>query len=311
MDLFISAVVCTYNHSKLLNGCIESLCQQTLDKSKYEVIIVDNNSKDDTVEVVEAFIDLGNVRYVLEKNPGLSHARNRGTIESLGTYIAFIDDDAEAAPDWLEVAYNLLNSIRPALDCLGGPYHPLYLTPKPKWFLDKYEIRGFGKSQKYLNENEMLSGSNMIWAKESLNSIGKFNVLYGVVGNQLKLGEETDAFQKLWTLMKKPKIYFSPDLIIYHLVPEFKMTIKYRLKRKFVQGQYTAQNMITEAGKKKINDIIGSIFSILKSLIRFLFKITSHKMWQNWVVEDGGVVAYHAGRWLRYMGIEPKVVQRN
>ena len=310
MDLLISVVVCTCNHSMLLQGCIESLCQQNIQKSKYEIVVVDNNSNDDTAKVVQSFKNFGLIRYVFEKTPGLSYARNRGVLESKGKYIAYIDDDAKAAPNWLQVADNLINSIHPALDCLGGPYHPFYLSHKPKWFQDKYEIRGFGNSQKFLNENEMLSGSNMIWAKDSLTSIGMFNVNYGIVGNQLKLGEETDAFEKLWALKKQPKIYYSADLIIYHLVPEFKMSILYRLKRKFAQGQFTTQKSITHGGKKRINVIIEAIGAVLRSSIRFLYKMISHKKWQNWIVEDGGVIAYHLGRLLEIIGIKHKVAQR-
>jgi len=148
MDLFISVVVCTYNHSFLLKNCVTSLYEQTLAKDKYEIIVVDNNSKDDTAEVVKAFKNDELIRYIFEEQQGLSHARNRGVSEAYGSYIAFIDDDAKAAPDWLEVAFQILNSTQPALDCLGGPCYPFYLSEKPKWFLDEYEIRGFGRFAK-------------------------------------------------------------------------------------------------------------------------------------------------------------------
>ena len=311
MELFISVVVCTYNHSNLLKNCIASLCAQTLNKEKYEIIVVDNNSKDDTAEVVKAFENDELIRYVFEERQGLSHARNRGVSEASGNYIAFIDDDAKAAPNWLEVAYEILDSTQPALDCLGGPYHPLYLSQKPKWFLDKYEIRGFGDSQKYLNAHEMLSGSNMIWLKDSLTSIGQFNENFGVIGKQLKLGEETDAFEKLWSLNGQAQILFAPNLIIYHLVPEFKMSVGYRLKRKFAQGQYHAQKTIVDVKNQQIIALFQSIVTFLKSSIRFLFKIFSHKYWQNWIVEDGGVVVYHFGKMLGCLGVELKVSQRN
>jgi len=64
-------------------------------------------------------------------------------------------------------------------------------------------------SQKYLNAHEMLSGSNMIWLKDSLTSIGQFNENFGVIGKQLKLGEETDAFEKLWSLNGQAQILFA------------------------------------------------------------------------------------------------------
>jgi len=53
----ISVIVTTYNRSDLLSGCLESLVNQTLDKTQYEVIVVDNNSTDNTSEVVSTFLD--------------------------------------------------------------------------------------------------------------------------------------------------------------------------------------------------------------------------------------------------------------
>lgn len=309
MGLFISVVVCTFNRSNLLSGCLESLCNQTLDKSKFEIIVVDNNSTDHTAEVANSFLTVGNVHYVLETNPGLSYARNRGTLEAVGQYVAFIDDDAKADPNWLEVAYDLLQSTQPRLDCLGGPCHPFYPKDKPDWFKDQYEIRGFGNSPKYLSKYEQLSGSNMVWEKESLIRIGMFDVNLGVVKNQLKLGEETAAFEKLWSLPNQPNTYYSPDLIIYHLVPEIKMSVSYRLKRKFAQGQYQAYMIGSISYIKKIAAICESLFAVSKKSLRFVLKFKSHSHWQNWVAEDGGMIAYDFGRLLGYIGIKPKIIQ--
>ena len=90
----ISVVVCTFNRAQLAATAIESLCEQTADKSQYEVIVVDNNSQDNTREVTEDFCSrYPNLRYCLEEEQGLSHARNRGWRESRGVYVAYVDDD--------------------------------------------------------------------------------------------------------------------------------------------------------------------------------------------------------------------------
>lgn len=209
--MLISVIVCTYNRSDMLAGCLESLCQQTMNQSKYEVIVVDNNSTDDTRQVVKSFLDNGNVRYYLETCQGLSHARNRGCQEASGQYVAYIDDDARAALNWLEVACSTLTFLHPMVHCLGGPYHPFYTSQKPLWFQDKYEIRGFGDLPRYLENGEYLSGANMIWLKDTLNAIGGFDVNAGVVGDQLRMGEETLAFQQIEDLRESAGQYFSPD----------------------------------------------------------------------------------------------------
>ena len=75
----ISAIVCTYNRSELLGDALRTLCHQSLDASEYEVVIVDNNSTDNTPEIVEEFCRrFPNVRSCFEPQLGLSQARNRG-----------------------------------------------------------------------------------------------------------------------------------------------------------------------------------------------------------------------------------------
>jgi len=79
MALKLSVVVCTYNRAQLLTEALDSVCNQTLDKSRYEIIVVDNNSADGTRELVGEFCRrFSNVRYCFEPQQGLSYARNRG-----------------------------------------------------------------------------------------------------------------------------------------------------------------------------------------------------------------------------------------
>ena len=300
-----SVVVCTYNRSKMLRGCLDSLCNQSLDKKLFEIIVVDNASTDDTPHVVEEFSPHGNIRYILETRQGLSYARNRGLLESHGKFIAYIDDDARAAPDLLDVASGVIKNLEPGVDCLGGPCHPFYTSPKPEWFLDRYEKRGFGDTSRYLLASEYISGSNMIWAKEILDRVGGFDVNAGVKGDYLRLGEETHAFQKLWELNRNAKVYFSPELIIYHWVPEHKMKVTYRLKRKFTEGQYFADHMETVTSFHKFLLILDLTFQALKTSLRFLVKFHSHSHWENWIFEDGGRVAFHFGKISGVLGFHP------
>lgn len=307
VSIIISVVICTYNRSEILKGCLHSLIQQNLKKSKFEIIVVDNNSSDNTRQVVEAFLERENIRYFVEIPLGLSHARNRGLKESKGQYVAYMDDDARAAIDWLQVAYGAINSIQPQVDCFSGPCHPFYTTPKPKWFNDQYEIRGSWDAPKYLRKDEYISGSNMIWAKDALNKIGGFDVNTGVAGNHLRLGEETKAFEYLWSFPEQPRFYYLPNLIVYHWVPAFKMTVSYRLKRQFAAGQYQAHQLELEGGLNIFKIIGEQLFYLIKSIFRFLLRSKFHSYWQNWVVEDGARIAYYLGKLLGLLGIKPRI----
>jgi glycosyltransferase involved in cell wall biosynthesis len=92
----ISVVICTRDRAQLLARCLRSL--QRLDYPRFEVVVVDNGSKDPEVRRV---IDASGFRYAVEPRPGLDWARNRGVAESRHGIISYIDDDALAAPGWL------------------------------------------------------------------------------------------------------------------------------------------------------------------------------------------------------------------
>src|SRR3989344_2536998 len=107
----VTVVVCTYNRSDLLYKCLESLVRQTVSKNLYEVLVVDNNSKDNTQQAVKRFIKTYvHIRNIKTDVQGLSHARNIGWKHAKGEYIAYIDDDAIAEPDWIEQIIQFINT---------------------------------------------------------------------------------------------------------------------------------------------------------------------------------------------------------
>ncbi|MFH1754161.1 MAG: glycosyltransferase family A protein, partial [Candidatus Latescibacterota bacterium] len=97
----LSVIVCTYNRSPLLVSCLDSLVNQTLPVTNFEIVLVNNNSTDDTQAIAERYAGgHGNIRVINELKQGLSHARNRGWQEAKGKYVAYIDDDAKTLSDW-------------------------------------------------------------------------------------------------------------------------------------------------------------------------------------------------------------------
>jgi glycosyltransferase involved in cell wall biosynthesis len=100
-----SVIICTYNRSGSLERTLASLARMELrDSADWELLVVDNNSKDDTRVVVDGFTRASgvNCRYIFEKEQGLSHARNRGIREAKGEIIAFTDDDVLLDRHWLK-----------------------------------------------------------------------------------------------------------------------------------------------------------------------------------------------------------------
>ena len=118
----ISVIICTYNRSESLKRTLKSLEEMVVpDSVSWEIVIVDNNSSDDTKGVVEEFTKTSdlNVRYVLERRKGLGCARNTSLKIVSGDIIAFTDDDCIADRHWLA---SILREFQldPSLSGVGG-----------------------------------------------------------------------------------------------------------------------------------------------------------------------------------------------
>ena len=113
-------------------------------------------------------------------------------------YVAFMDDDARADAPWLERALDQFEKSRPAPVAVGGQIRPWYLSPKPAWYKDEYEVRTWGQGARHLSAGESFSGSNMMFTKNILQQLGGFDVSVGMRGTRVSMGEETVLFNKIW-----------------------------------------------------------------------------------------------------------------
>ena len=129
----VSVVIPTYNRAALLREAIKSVLGQD-SQSPFEIVVVDNNSQDDTAAVVRSLIDAhpGRLRYVVEREQGNAHARNRGVETATAGIIAFIDDDVTVASNWLASLKDALDA-REDLSFVGGKVLPQWNGPPPSW----------------------------------------------------------------------------------------------------------------------------------------------------------------------------------
>ena len=242
MPIEISIVVCTYNRADVLPKCLESLADQTADSELFEVLIIDNNSTDDTKKIALDFCENhNNFKYIFEKKQGLSHARNRAIEEARGGYLAYIDDDAIADKEWLKKIGSVIHNNKD-IAAFGGPIYPWYNKEKPKWFKDEFATHFYGKEHFQLSEQNCpfgLSGSNMIFKRESLNKYNGFSAEYGMNGNKIAFGEESFLFNKM--LKNNENIQYFPEIFVYHLVSEKSYSLKDACKRSIQNGKAIAQ----------------------------------------------------------------------
>ena len=289
----VSIIICTYNRAELLRECLESLCQQTSDMSRMDVIVVDNNSTDGTAEIVRGFADrLSRLRNVFEPDQGLSHARNRGFREAATEWVAYLDDDARAFPDYVE---KFLIAIRKnEFDCIGGVYLPWYKYGRPKWYMDSYGTNA-GKAAGLLKD-DFASGGNMIIKKDILERFGGFSDRVGMSGKKIAYGEET----RLQVMMRQEglKIGFDPTIRIEHLVSLHKQTPMWFIRSSFAVGRnYWDAFLIPPSFLLVTRSLASTFIKLVKQAFGKLPALFLRRDYyiQNWFIDVFSPVSLAAG----------------
>ncbi|MFV2081278.1 MAG: glycosyltransferase [bacterium] len=234
----LSVVICTCNRSDLLSRALESIAGQTLDGNRFEVAVIDNNSTDDTKVVTESFMDRIDLKYFFEAEQGYAPARNRGWRETNGRYVAYMDDDARAAPDWCEKILYAFESVTPKPAIVGGLILPDYQSTPPGWFSDSLETRSWGDQAHFLEPptaKDGFSSSNMAVSREIFHLYGGFTSVRRKDGREIHVGEDTRFCRKVFEYA--PFFWYDPGIVVYHLVPEWKMKIAYRFVRSYRSGK--------------------------------------------------------------------------
>ena len=290
----ISVVVCTYNRAGLLEDCLKSLAKQSADISGYEIIVVDNNSTDKTKEVANSFIKkYPNFRYVKEPNQGLSHARNRGWKEARGEYAAYIDDDARADGRWVEniIAFA---SKHPDVVAFGGPYKGFSLEEIPEWYKETtYGTKTLGEKQRPIDKNEWISGTNMVFRKTLLSGLGGFNTRVGMSKDTVSYGEETNLLVKI--KKKNLPIFYVPDMVVEHLVADYKMSLRWMLMSHYKNG-FSAMEAF-ELRRRPFRQALVTLYCLLNGFIRFIF--SKKRYFRARVLESFSVFVWNLGLTVR------------
>src|SRR5262249_37072141 len=124
-EIALSAVICTYNRYDLLPAAIESLVKQDLPADSFAIIVVDNSPDQARAKRFgQGYAGLSNLTYLVEPNPGLSNARNKGIAAALGRIVAFIDDDARACASWAKELLHAHTAFDGRAGIVGGPIVP-------------------------------------------------------------------------------------------------------------------------------------------------------------------------------------------
>lgn len=228
----ITVAVCTYNRAELLGVTLETLaCMAVPEGLDWELLVVDNNSDDETRAVVSAYEGRLPVRYLLERRQGLSVARNRVIEEARGDYVVWTDDDVKVCPGWI-AAYVDAVERWPEAAFFGGPLLPWFEGDPPEWLaraLDKvagaFAVKDLGTDPVRLaGPGTYPYGANMAFRTNALRS-RRFDVRLGRKGQNLISGEETRLVRDLVADGLHGR--WVPAARVEHLIPRSRQTLSY------------------------------------------------------------------------------------
>jgi len=225
-----SILIATYHRAALLGDTLASLARLQ-PGAPWEVIVIDNNSPDNTRDIVERAIPGFPVplRYAFEREQGRSAALNCGFRLAQGDIIVTTDDDVRVEPDWLNRIEAGLASQQ--CDYVGGRVFPLWGGTPPRWLPQTNSrlwaviaLLDYGTEPIALGRRAAL-GVNMAMRREAIDRVGGFDPKIGRKAGTL-LGQEV----REWCLRAKAAGmvgYYIPDVVVQHLIPADRLTKKY------------------------------------------------------------------------------------
>ena len=196
----VSIVVASYDGGRTLPACLDSLTH--LNYPNYEVILVDDGSTDDTLQIAAHY---PSVRTIHHENLGLSAARNTGIHTATGDIVAFTDSDCRADEDWLYYAVGDL--LRTDACGIGGHNFP---PPEDNWIAGCVAVSPGGPAHVMLDDRtaEHIPGCNMVFWKWALDEIQGFDAVYRAAGDDVDV---------CWRLLQRGyQIAFSHSGFVWH-----------------------------------------------------------------------------------------------
>ncbi len=233
----VSIIICCYNSEHRIKSTLEHLACQNLGDLRCELILVDNNCKDNTVKTAfSVWKDCGNpftLRVEEENIPGLSNARKKGIFSAKGNIIVFCDDDNWFEENYVFYGYHIMLS-NSEIGVLGGRGIPVFEGEEPDWFSTFQGSYAVGFQSLYSGD---ITSRGYVWGAGyfirrdtmlRLYSSGFTSFCTGRMANELTAGDDSEICK--WHILIGKKLWFDENLIYFHFIE------KNRLNKTYLQG---------------------------------------------------------------------------
>jgi glucosyl-dolichyl phosphate glucuronosyltransferase len=247
--VLVTVAICTRDRCQLLERTLGALATVDVPEDlDWEVVVVDNGSRDATPETARRFGETLPIRVVTEAEAGLSRARNAAVRAARGAYILWIDDDVLVERQWLR-AYQAAFERWPAAAFFGGPVEPLFEGEPPAWLegalhhvRNAYAAIDLGPDAVPIRVDALPFGANFVVRSEEQRTL-RYDPALGRRGALMHAGEEWAMLQAL--LARDATGRWVPDARVRHIIPRDRQTLGYL--RRYYMGNGESLARVREA----------------------------------------------------------------
>lgn len=277
----LSFIVCCHNSAERISSTIEAICNLNI-KYDVEFIFVDNNSNDNTTQVInEAISERFNYKLIYETKQGLAHARKAGVLNASGEIIIFCDDDNWPDKDYLERVWEIFQDNQ-KIGALGGQSEAAMDMEEPIWFKNHMQSYAVGKQNHKsgdVTDRRYLWGACIAIRRDILLALyenGFTPLCTGRKGNEILAGDDSEICRLI--ILLGWRLWYDERLKFKHYISKERLTLNY-LENLYIGfnksdeflGKYDKVIDYYQFGTsntKKIRDTLTLLHKVL------LFKIT-------------------------------------
>lgn len=293
----LSVILCTCNRSHLLHHILKDFEKQVFPKGVFpwELVIVDNNSTDETKDLVQYWIAKRHlpIQYIFESQQGKSYALNTGVKISKAHLLAFTDDDVVLDSHWLSSIYKAAKTY--PHNCFGGKILPILQGTLPDWLnengpsvmlggpLVKHDR---GEFVKEYDENMYVPVlANMFLRKEVFETYGFFNLDLGPGSRGgVRSGDDSEFMFRI-KKAGEPILYY-PEAVVYHPAPSSRLRKSYFRSYFWSSGRASARWFDVLPGTVKYFNVPRYLLRMAAGdFLRLLFSVTCSRKWKKFYNE--------------------------